>query len=146
MDTGRFQFDRYDPTPLVEAFDVAELVTKGTEVYHLLECWGDELEIQYPDFDAPPVDAATLALARQFCNDVRTVDNLVQRSFAIEAQASDLHIRNFLLHIGYVDVYSDRVHVKYWGIVVNTEWEARLSWSESTGWKPLNFSADGVNG
>lgn len=140
MNPPNFNLDRYDPIGLLHAFDDCRLIEKGTEVYHLLDYCGDEFEIHYPNCDAAPVLPETFLTARLACADIREIDNLVQRKCKQEAETSDLESRNFMLHIGYIKAYTNRIQVRYWGIVVNTEWEAEFTWSEEHGWSPANFN------
>lgn len=141
MSLPRFDLDRYDPAGLLRALDDARLVENGSEIYHRLDYGGDELEIHYPDCNSVPVPVEVLSTARRACAGICDIDNLVQANCKNEAGQSDLDPRNFMLHIGYINAFPNRIQVRYWGIVVNTEWEAEFRWCERDGWSPLNFQA-----
>jgi hypothetical protein len=139
MNLPQFNLDRYDPITLLRAFGDSRLIERGTEVYHLLDYGGDEFEIHYPECDAAPVPTQILSTAQRACTDIREIDNLVQVNCKKEAGRSELDPRNFMLHIGYMKAYPNRIQIRYWGIVVNTEWEAEFVWSKDKGWSPVNF-------
>ena len=126
---------------LSRAFNDARLVENGTEIYHLLDYGGDELEIHYPDCDTTPIPEELLSTARRACIDIRGLDNSVQEYLQKEAAKSELDPRDFMLCIGYIKVYIGRIEIRYWGIIVNTEWEAEFALDNTGRWSAQNFDS-----
>jgi hypothetical protein len=136
----RFPRDRYKPEEFVTAFDATKPLAARGDVYSTLNIHGVEIEIYFPECDGLPVPDNLLQLARQACQDVRTLDNLVQCSCESESSKSESDPRSFELHLAYLMVFRDRLHARYWGIKVNTEWEAEFAWNNiDTCWQPTNF-------
>lgn len=137
----RFPRDRYDPSRLTAAFSKAEIIASRGDIYAKLDY--EQFEIYFPGCESLPVPAELREVAERACKSIRVLDNLVQESCQRESdkvEFDDLDDRYLRLHIGYLKVFENRVHIRYWGYVVNTEWEAEFDWDALTGeWKPLNF-------
>lgn len=138
MIPSRFARDRYDPTRLAAAFKKAQLVTSQTEIYAQLDY--DEIEIYFPECQTLPLPVELGDMAERACKSIRVLDNLVQDSCEREAERSEYDDRNFKLHVAYLKVFASRLHIRYWGEIVNTEWEAEFVWDAAdNNWKPANF-------
>jgi len=117
----------------------AELISNGDEVYLKFDLDHD-FEIYFPGYESPPVPEELMTLARSACEQIRLLDNAVQTNLENEARNSKHDPRNFMLHIGYLSVFPDRLQIRYWGEVVNTEWEAEFLWNAgNSSWEPFNF-------
>jgi len=89
--------------------------------------WGDGTEVS---LNIPP-------LLLQAVSDLSVLDNLVQDSCESEFKGSNYALENYMLHIAYVTIAGDEVHVHYYGSKVNTEWTAKFS-LDSNKWNMLN--------
>lgn len=76
----------------------------------------------------------------EFISQIRTLDNLVQTSCESEHHSSGIGASNFKLHIGWIKVADQVITVRYWGTVVNTEWEAVFARSKDGSWANQQIS------
>ena len=140
MKSLQFKRDRYDPRELLGAIDCAELRSNSDGETYLIFDLGYDFEIYFPSCDSPPIPDELMNFARLACENIRDLDNAVQANLENDAEKSEHDSRNFMLHIGYLSVLPDRLQIRYWGEIVNTEWEAEFKWSAGKlSWEPLNF-------
>jgi hypothetical protein len=73
------------------------------------------------------VDASTLEIARLVFRKLSKLDNVVQQNCAAECNRSGLQSENFESLLACVILDLDNVTLRYWGSVVNTEWDEVFS-------------------
>lgn len=142
MRSKDFPRNRYDPGRFTAAFDDAEVTTDSSgEVYAVFNYDGEDIEVHFPDCDSASIPERRLRTARTGCQQIQDLDNLVQDRCEQEANNSVHDARNFKLYIAYLKVYDNRLEVRYWGKVVNTEWDAVFTWDASVNkWVLQNLS------
>lgn len=139
----RMPRDRYDPDDLLKQFAQQQPQRVG-------EMWEWELEndlceigITVPDANGAP-DPEAKAFLVDVLRQVRTLDNLVQLSCEQECARTGLGSENYELAIGWVFIEPENLTeqtlaLTYYGMCVNTDWDAKFKRDASGTWQPVNF-------
>jgi len=140
MSAQSFPRDRYDPVQFELAFASAEIIQKRGEIYATLLIDDEEIEIHFPLLEALPLPPELRLAAERACGRINALDNSVQAFCENEAKYSQFDESNYKLRIAYLKVYGDRLQVRYWGEIVNTELEALFHWNAAANaWNSANF-------
>ena len=78
-----------------------------------------------------------LELVRTLSTQIQSIDTAVQEKF--EQDAGTGNIKSFLYDIGYIVLGPNNLKIRYWGEIVNIEWEAELNLTSSGVYVPSNF-------
>jgi hypothetical protein len=131
--------DRYDPSILLSQLAAQMPGKDGDEWCFTFKYDGqhtDDFWAYLPD-DTREHENARSRLA-EFLAQIRQIDNLVQASFEAEYHATGVDLRDLKLHIGWLKVADQTITVRYWGTVVNTEWEVVFKRLETGQWVESN--------
>ncbi len=139
----RFHRDRYDPDDLMEQFAQQKPRAVAGAWEWELEAELGEIGITLPDAHgapSPEAQAFLVEVLRQVC----TLDNLVQQSCEQESGRTGLGPGNYELAIGWVcienaNLIEQTLALTYYGIRVNTSWDAKFKRDAAGAWQPVNF-------
>ncbi len=138
-----FARDRYDPGDLLKQF-------AQQQPQSLLGAWEWELEtdlgeisITLPDANGTPAQEEQ-AFLREVLGQIRALDNLVQQSCEEDCVRTGLGPENCDLAIGWVcienqNLIEQTLALTYYGLRVNTEWDAKFKRDAAGIWRPVNF-------
>ncbi|WP_395749462.1 hypothetical protein [Prosthecobacter sp.] len=139
----RMPRDRYDPDDLLK--QVAQQQPRPVGGMWELELENDlcEIGITLPGASGAP-DPEAKAFLVEVLRQVRTLDNLVQLSCEQECVRTGLGSENYELAISWVFVGPENLAeqtlaLTYYGMCVNTEWDAKFKRDASGTWQPVNF-------
>lgn len=139
----RFARDRYDPGDLLKQFEQQQPRPISGAWEWELETELGEISITLPDAKGTPAQeeqAFLLEVLRQ----IRTLDNLVQQSCEEDCVCTGLGPENCDLSIGWVciekqNLIEQTLALSYYGLQVNTEWDAKFKRDAAGIWQPVNF-------
>jgi hypothetical protein len=138
-----FARDRYDPDDLLKQF-------AQQQPRWLIETWEWELEaeigeivITLPDAGGTPSPTAHGFLV-EVLRHLRELDNLVQTSCEAECARTLLNPANYELALGWVTLLEENlseqiVTLSYYGVSVNTCWDAKFQRDAAGAWRSMNF-------
>lgn len=134
--------NRYQKVDLLDQLRKQEPQKDGNEWCFKFECHKYNSEID--DFEAYLPNSIHehekyRHLLSDFLNHIDYLDNLVQDSCETDYEKSELDIKNYMLHIGYIDLKEGQVSICYYGTAVNTEWEAEFQKNKYGEWIKVNF-------
>ncbi|WP_395738157.1 hypothetical protein [Prosthecobacter sp.] len=139
----RLPRDRYAPDDLLKQLSeqAARQVTGAWEweLEHEL-C---EIGITLPDAQGAP-DPEARAFLVDVLRQVRTLDNLVQQSCEEECVRSGLGSAAYELALGWIWIQKENLidqtlALTYYGMRVNTDWDAKFKRDAAGTWQPVNF-------
>lgn len=139
----RFARDRYDPGDLLKQFAQQQPRPISGAWEWELETELGEISITLPDANGTPSHDEQ-AFLLQVLRQIRTLDNLVQQSCEQECVRTGLGPENYELAIGWVclekqNLIEQTLALTYYGLRVNTEWDAKFKRDAAGIWQPVNF-------
>jgi hypothetical protein len=124
--------DRYDPAELIAQLTNQPLGADSGVPCFWLVLKGDRPPVYFSD-GAGGQEHARAGLA-EFLAEIRALDNRVQASLEAEFRSVGGALDDFRLYIGWVRVDDGHVTVRYWGEVVNIEYEALFQKDDHGKW------------
>jgi hypothetical protein len=136
-----FPRNRYDSSAFVERLDSAQLDREGEApciTFPITSAENDEMSIYFTGCtgDPPP---ELMQLARETCQRIAELDNLVQDSCEHDFRESGFGVEPFLLYLAHIEIEADLVRLEYYGTIVNTQWSAEFRPGNGEQWTKLNF-------
>jgi hypothetical protein len=139
----RFARDRYDPGDLMKQFAQQKPRPVCGAWEWELETELGEIGITLPDANGAPAHDEQ-AFFVEVLGQVRALDNLVQQSCEQECVRTGLGPENYELAIGWVcienkSLIEQTLALTYYGLRVNTSWDAKFKQDAAGIWQPVNF-------
>lgn len=135
---NEFPKNRYDPKQLLTLFDSSAMEECKGDFYKSLDVNGEELEVYFPSTNGT-VAQQYIDKARRVLQNIKEMDNLVQDSCNNECKRTGIHKRDFELYLAYINIEEYEVALTYYGLRVNTEWNAIFRETGEGLWEKVNF-------
>ena len=132
--------DRYDPDDLLSQLARQQAGKDGREWCFRFESYdpamdNDDFIAYLPEDKRQHADAR--ARLASFISHIRTFDNVFQDSCEEDHRAGGVRLADVKLHIGWLRVAANVVTVRYWGTVVNTEFEVQFQQNGEGRWRRI---------
>ncbi len=129
-----FPRNRYSPESLLAEFIQAPLLGEPGDFFIAINSEFGEIEIRIPASDHETAKSAAKSVLHQ----IQELDNQVQQSCEQDSGKSNLDSSNFELALGSITIDTNELTLGYFGIQVNTEWDAKFKLVDSQ-WQKQNF-------
>jgi hypothetical protein len=135
-----FPRNRYSPAEFTLGYDNSQPTLDG-------DTWCISLPITHPDSNeiaiwfpgAERPSNRSLQFGREICGQIAQLDNLVQDYSEKLYKASGRDVTSYYLHLVYIELVELTASLEYFGTIVNTQWSAVFTRSESGVWMRKNF-------
>lgn len=114
---------RYDRRSVIPHITARNIKFDGAQFYIHAPFADDADCVIYFETNSSRVDDTLLETARALMSKIGSIDNLVQESCAAECARTGLHPENCASILAYVTLSADKARLRYFGAVVNTEWD-----------------------
>ncbi|MBQ4851116.1 hypothetical protein [Pseudoalteromonas sp. MMG012] len=136
--TNHFPKNRFKPAALLDALGTKNVECLSDDYFIAFECIEHEFEIYFPEIKGN-IPENYFNLAKKVIENINLLDNLVQESCEKEASKSKFGVENFMLELAFIKLKESEVCFRYWGQIVNTEWDAVFRMNEGGNWEKVNF-------
>jgi hypothetical protein len=132
--------NRYDPLDLLAQLDDQRPAMDGSEwcfrfMCHKREFGTDDFFAYLPQDERQHANARSTLVS--FIAEIRTIDNAFQVSCEEDLRRHGTRLQDYKLHIGWISVAENAVTVRYWGTVVNTEYEMQFRQNDAGTWSEV---------
>ena len=132
----KLNLDRYKPNECIDKLRKEEYRVDGDE--GIIGFTLDEEDFEIYFIPSNKFEANWQMVGEDVLKNISFFDNLVQKSCAEESSKSDLSPQNYELYLAYMKIFENSVELCYYGLHVNTEWDAIFKKTEN-GWEKSNF-------
>jgi len=123
---------------MLSRFEDSEIKACGGDCYKSFVANEQEIEIYFPHRDGV-IDEEYFQKCRRLLEKITELDNLVQYSCEEEYAKSSFHVRDFMLYLAMIEIGEEEVALRYFGQIVNTEWDAIFKEQGNGNWVKVNF-------